>query len=235
MNWVNVFFILLIVIMVFDGIYRGFLHSALNLGSFFLSIITSYLLYPVVSAAVHFNDTLFKFLLYYTEGAEKITSFEDTSLLIDNISSGKLNSIISSSSLSEPFSTLIRQNVESKAFAADGLHTIGEYFNMTIVCAVLNILSFCAVFILARIVFTFVLGAVNHTVEFPELKQYDRTTGALFGATRGLLLCFLVVIIVPVVFLILPVDKISEYFSQSSIGMFFYQNNFFLHLIRGTV
>lgn len=235
MNWVNAFLILLIGITVFEGINRGFLRSALNLGAFFLSVITSYLLYPVLSTAVRASDSLFKFLLYYTEGAEKIASFENTTLLIDKLSPTQLDNIISTSNLSEPFSSLVRQNVESKAFAADGLSKIGDYFNMTIVCAVLNILSFLTVFILARVVYTFVLGAINYTVEFPELKQYDRTTGAFFGASRGILICFLFAAVVPVIFLIVPVDKVAEYFQDSSLGMFFYNNNFFLHLIHGTV
>ena len=239
MNLINAFFILIIVIVVFEGIYRGFLFTASDLGGFFLAIITSYLLYPVVSSAVKASDSLFKFLLYYTEGAEKIYNFEDTSLLVSEITPQKLDAVISSSvthsSLTEPFSTLIRQNVLSQAFAPDGLQKLGDYYNMTIVCAVLNILSFAAVFILARIVYTFVLGAINYSVQFPELKQYDRATGVLFGVTKGMLLCFLIVTIVPVIFLVVPVDRIVEYFNDSSIGMFFYQNNFFIHLIRGTI
>ena len=239
MNLINALFILLIVIVIFEGIYRGFLYTAADLGGFLLAIITSYLLYPVVSAAVKASDTLFKFLIYYTEGAEKIVDFEDTSLLVSTISPEKLDTVIASSvsqsSLTEPFSTLIRQNVLAQVFAPDGLDTLGKYYNMTIVCAVLNILSFAAVFMLARIVYTFVLGAINYSVQFPELKQYDRATGVLFGVTKGMLLCFLIVTIVPVIFLVVPVDRIAEYFHDSSIGMFFYQNNFFIHLIRGTI
>jgi uncharacterized membrane protein required for colicin V production len=235
MNWVNVFFILIIVITVLEGIHRGFLHSALNLGSFFLSIITAYLLYPVVSIAFKANRIIFNFLLYYTEGAEKIANFENSRLLIDNMTSSQVNTIISTSSVTEPFSTLIRQNVEAKAFVGDGLKTIGEYFNMTMVCAVLNILSFALIFLIARVIYVFVLGAVNYTVQFPELRQYDRLSGSLFGAVRGVLACFLIVMVVPAIMLFVPVDKVIEYFQSSSIGMFFYNHNFFLHLILGTV
>ena len=233
MNWIDVIFIALIIVMLFEGIYRGFLYSAINLGGFFLSAIFSYLIYPVVSASVKASDSVFNFLLYYTEGAEKIKYFEDASLLVNNISAEKLDSIVTTSSATEPFSTLIRHNLETKAFAADGLTMVGEYFNMTIVCAVLNILSFLAIFILARIICTFVLGAVDYTVRLPELKQYDRTFGALFGGLRGVIVCFLIVTIVPVIFLVIPVDKITEYFQSSSVGMFFYQNNFFIHFING--
>lgn len=235
MNWVSVILIIVIGIGLLEGIYRGFLHSAINLGAFFLSLLTSYFLYPVVSAAVKASKSIFEFLKYYTEGAEKIVSFKDSHLPIDSLSPERLNSIITASKMSEPFPTLIKQNVTGQAFAADGLTTIGEYYNMTIVCAVLNILSFLAVFLLARIVYTFVLGIINYTVQFPELKQYDRATGALFGVSRGVLACFLIVTIVPVIFLVIPVDQISEYFTNSDVGMFFYQNNFFLHMISGTI
>jgi uncharacterized membrane protein required for colicin V production len=235
MNLVSIMFIILIVVMLLEGIYRGFFHSALNLGAFFLSIITSYLLYPVVSAAVRASDSLFRFFFYYTEGSELIASFEDSKLMVAGMSNSTLTRIISESSVSEPFSSLIRQNVQSQAFASQGYATIGEYYNMTIVCAVLNILSFFAIFIIARIVFQFILGAVEYTVELPELKQYDRTMGGLFGLTRGMLFCLLAVSVIPAVLLFLPVPKVWEYFSSSSVGMFFLNNNFFLHLIRGTI
>ncbi len=235
MNWVNLFFILILAIAVLEGIHRGFLHSALSLGALFLSVITAYLLYPAVAIAFKANDTIFKFLLYYTEGAEKIASFENSRLLVEQLSSSELSTIISTSSVSEPFSTLIRQNVETRAFAADGLQTIGEYFNMTMVCTVLNVMSFVLIYVLARIVYAFVLGAVNYTIRFPELRQYDRTAGAVFGGLRGVFTCFLVVMVVPVVFLFVPVDKITDYFLNSSVAMFFLNNNFFLHMIRGFV
>jgi uncharacterized membrane protein required for colicin V production len=233
MNLVNLAFILLIIIAVLEGFYKGFLHSSLSLGAFFLSTLTSYIFYPAVSAAVKSSPSLFQFLLYYTEGAEKIKNFEDVSLAVSSLSPEKLDSIVATSSAAEPFQSLIRQNVESHAFASQGLTTIGEYFNMTIVCAVLNILSFLLVFLIARILFSFILGAMNYTMEFPELKRYDRTIGGLFGASRGLLMCFLIVMLVPIIFLVIPVDKITEYYQSSSLGMFFYQNNFFLQLIRG--
>lgn len=235
MNWINVFFILIIAIAVLEGFHRGFLHSALSLGSIFLSVITAYLLYPVVSVAFRDNRTIFNFLLYYTEGAEKIASFENSRLLVDRLSSSELHTIISTSSVSEPFATLIRQNAEAKVFASSGLLTIGEYFNMTMVSVVLNIFSFALVFLLARLVYMFVLGAVGYTVQFPELRQYDRVCGALFGSLRGIFTCFLVVMVVPAVMLFVPVDKVIEYFQSSSVGMFFYNHNFFLHLIRGFV
>lgn len=235
LNLLNLLFIAIIIITALEGIYRGFLHSSINLGTFFLSILTSYVFYPVVSAAVKASSTMFDFFLYNTEGAEKIANFQDANILVNNIAPDKLHSVISTANLTEPFTTLIKQNVENGAFASSGLKTLGDYFNMTIVCAVLNILSFIAVFIIARIIFTFVLGAVNYTVQFPQLKRYDRTIGAFFGASRGILFCFIIVTIVPIIFLIVPVDKITQYFQNSSIGMFFYQNNFFMHLIRGVI
>jgi uncharacterized membrane protein required for colicin V production len=235
MNWVNIFFILIIVIAVLEGLHRGFLHSALSLGTFFLSIITAYLLYPVVSSAFKANRTIFGFLLYYTEGAEKIANFENSRLLVDNLTPPQVDAIISTSNVTEPFATLIRQNTAAKAFVGSGMQTIGEYFNMTMVCVVLNILSFALVFLIARLVYVFVLGAIGYTVRFPELRQYDRLSGALFGGTRGVLACFLIVMLVPVAMLFVPVDKVIDYFMNSSVGMFFYNNNFFLHLIAGTV
>lgn len=235
MNLVTLFLLILICFTMLEGIYRGFLHSITNLGSFFLSVITSFLLSPIISSSVKANENIFKFMLYYTEGAEKISVFKDTNLPIANMTAEKLQSIINDSGVTEPFKTLIQQNVTSAAFASEGASTIGEYFNMTIVCAVLNILSFIVMFLIAYIVFSFVLGLVNYTIKFPELKQYDRFSGASFGIIRGVLICFLIITVVPVIFLLMPVDQISEYFFSSKMAVFFYDNNFFLHLIRGVI
>ena len=233
MNLVSLFLLILICFTMLEGIYRGFMHSIINLGAFFLSVITSHIFSPLISSAVRANERIFSFMLYYTEGAEKIAVFKDTSLPIATLSADKLQSIITQSNLTEPFGTLIHQNVTSSAFSSEGLTTIGQYYNMTIVCTVLNILSFLLMFLAAYIIYTFVLGMVNYTVKFPELRQYDRFSGASFGIIRGFMICFLIVMIVPVVFLLLPVDQISDYFYASKLGMFFYNNNFFLHLIRG--
>jgi uncharacterized membrane protein required for colicin V production len=235
MNLINILFIVLVAVTVLEGIYRGFFHSALNLGAFFLSGVTSFLLYPVVSSAVYRSESLFKFFYYYTEGSELITVFEDSKLAVAGMSLDKLNGIISNSTVTEPFASLIRQNVQTQAFASQGYLTVGEYYNMTIVCAVLNILSFFAIFLIARIIYQFILGAVEYTVEFPQLKRYDRTMGALFGLTRGVLFCFLVVTVIPVVLLIVPVPKVTEYFNASSFGTYLLQHDFFLHLIRGSI
>lgn len=235
MNLVTMALIILILILALEGIHRGFLRSALNLGAFFFSVITSYLFYPAVSSAIKANVSLFNYLTYYTEGAEKIASFESSQQLVSQLSTSQLNSIISSSDLSEPYTSLIRQNVEAKAFASSGLNTIGEYYNMTIVSAVVNILAFLAVFLIARLIFAFVLGAIDYTVEFPELRQYDRTTGALFGVLRGVMFCFLIMTIIPVVFLVVPVEKITDYYNASDLALFFSDNNIFLHFIRGVV
>jgi len=235
MNLINIMFIILVVVTMLEGIYRGFFHSALNLGAFFLSAVTSFLLYPVISNAIYKSDSLFKFFYYYTEGSELIASFEDSKLAVAGMGLDKLNSIITSSGVSEPFASLIRQNAQTQAFASQGYLTIGEYYNMTIVCAVLNIISFIAIFLIARVIYQFILGAVEYTVEFPELKSYDRTMGAVFGITRGVLFCFLVVTIIPVVLLIVPVPKITDYFNASSFGTYLLNHDFFLHFIRGSI
>lgn len=235
MNLINILFIILVAVTVLEGIYRGFFHSALNLGAFFLSVVTSFLLYPVVSNAVYRSESLFKFFYYYTEGSELIASFEDSKLAVAGMGLDKLNSIITDSGVSEPFASLIRQNAQTQAFAPQGYLNIGEYYNMTIVCAVLNIISFIAIFLIARVIYQFILGAVEYTVEFPELKRYDRTMGALFGITRGVLFCYFVVTVVPVLLLIVPVPKVADYFNASSFGTFLLQHNFFLHLIRGSI
>ena len=126
MNFVSVAYIVIIIVVTLEGVHRGFLRSALNLGAFFLSVISSYLFYPVMSLAVKNNESMFNYLFYYTEGAEKIANFENTRLLVDGLSQSKLNEVLSTSKMSEPFVTLIRQNVEAKAFANEGLATLGE-------------------------------------------------------------------------------------------------------------
>lgn len=235
MNLINLFFILIVVIVILEGFHRGFLHSALSLGSTFIALVTSYLFYPLMSASIKSNKTIYDYFIYYTEGAEKIASFENTKLLVEKISASQLNEVLSTSNMPQPFLAFIRQNVENKAFASHGATTLGEYFNLTLVSVVINLVAFLFVFLLVKLILSFILGATNYTFQFPALEQYNRSTGAVFGLIRAFLFCFLIATIIPVILLMMPVQQIAELYSGSNLAKFFSETNFFWHFIRAVV
>jgi len=235
MNLLDLFVVLIIVIALLEGFYRGFLCSVLSLSASFLSWLSAFIFYPALSHAVQGNVNIFNFLLYYTEGAEKIVDFEHTKLLVSQIEPAQLKTIIADANLPVPFGTLIQQNVVTNAFAHQGITTLGDYFNLTIVNVVVNILCFLMIYVIARLVFSFIINALNYTLKFPVLKQFDGVIGGGFGALRGVFTTFVVFIIVPVILVMQPIPQVTEYVNASFLGSFFYRNNFLLNFIRGVI
>ena len=80
MNILDWIVIIIIAFTTLTGIYRGFIHSALSLISFFISWLCSALFTPAVSRAFVKNDLIYSFIYNYTEGSERLTNFEYSKL-----------------------------------------------------------------------------------------------------------------------------------------------------------
>jgi hypothetical protein len=155
--------------------------------------------------------------------------------VVADIAPDQINQIITDSNLPAPFASLMRQNVLDQVFAGDGITTLGEYYNYTITNVCINILSFFIVFFLAKIVFTFVVNALNYTLEFPMLKKYDGLTGGVFGLLNGIFITYAVFTLTPLLLIVQPLQEIYDIVYDSLIAHIFYTSNFILNFIRGIV
>lgn len=233
MNLLDIVFFAALAAFILAGWYRGFLFTVISIGAYVVSGGLALLFMPLLAAAVRNTDSLYNMMLYYTEGAEKIANVELSRMQIASLSSEELNSIIAKSELPFPLDNLIKSNIATEAFSDMGISTLGDYFNQTIVCAIINILCFLVLFIGIRIILSFILNGIDYAAVLPQLRHSDGLIGAGFGLVRGMLALFLLMMAVPLVLTVLPFDFIRDTVESSFFGPFFYHLNFLLHLMPG--
>lgn len=235
MNFIDIAILLILAITVLGGYYRGFVSTVLNIGATLLSWAVSMITMPLFGNAIRGREKLFTMMLYYTEGSEYValTDVELTRRPISQISTETLRTVIQNADMPRPMGACITRNIATEAFAGDGITTLGDYFNQTIVCVVINILSVVFMFLILRLIFGFVIRGVEYgRGGYPVLQRGDGPIGAGLGLIHGVLLIFVLFLLVPILLTVLP--KLYEYLSASFFGEFFYRANPFISLIPGT-
>ena len=235
MNFIDIAILLILSITILGGLYRGFVNTALNVCATAVSILFGRILIPVVSGIVKGSADLFQTMLYYTEGSEyvAITDVELTRAPISAISSEQLHAVLQNADMPLPMDRCVLKNIASEAFSGSGVTTLGDYFNQTIVCVVINILALIILFTIFRLLLGFLIRGVEYgRGGFPVLTRGDGIIGAGGGLIHGVLMLFVIFLIVPVLLTVLP--KLYEFLSESFFGEFFYKANFLLAIIPST-
>ena len=114
-------------------IYRGFTHSLLSFASILLSITFALIFMPIAANAIKSSDKIMPMMLYYTEGSEFIKDSELAKRDVTSFSSTELESIIKNAGLPYPISKCVSKNIARESFAKQDIHTLGDYFNQTMV------------------------------------------------------------------------------------------------------
>ncbi len=234
MNIIDIVILGIILLYVLNGLHKGFLPSLLNLGGFFLSWIGAFLFYPLLSGAFVKSD-FFSSFRFYIEGAEKVNNFEMVNVPVSSLSKADIASIMDKAKLSSPYHNTILHNLENQAFAKDGLTTVGEYFDMTIYCVILNILAFLLIFFLLRMLFTLLTNAYSYSADLPMLQRFDSLSGGGVALIRGFFSMHVVFMIIPVLLILLPVTQISDLLNSSFMSSLFYSHSTILPFIIGRI
>lgn len=233
MNLIDLMLLIIIAVCVVFDMYRGFMVSAYRMGAFIISTLSGMILAPVLSW-IFGTQGILNTLIGYTEGSLKIAEIETANLPVSSLQSGQINDIVQSSSVVSPFNRLIVGNVNSQAFANQGLTTVGEYFDYTVAHATLHIICFIVVFLLVRIVLGILINSADGIYGFPVLKTHDTMLAGLCGLVRGICNCYVLFTLLPIVLSVLNITIITDYVSASFFGSFFYKTNIILALVGGT-
>ena len=150
-------------------------------------MVLSFLLKPLGASAIKHSDRIFNMMLYYTEGSEFIANPEYVRMEISSLSTAEINDIIASSNLPFPMGREIAKNIAREAFADQGIVTLGDYFNQTIVGVFINILMFLVCFLIIRTILSLVINGADYADPFPMLKSHDGIFGGALGLLRGML------------------------------------------------
>lgn len=234
MNLLDIVIIAVLLFFMLSGFYKGFLSTALATSAFIVSWLISLIFMPLAANSVKMNDDLYNMMLYYTEGSEFINDIELSRAQISSVSENQLSEILSQSDIPFPMGKRIPANIANERFADQGISTLGDYFNQTIVCVFINILVFLFIFIIIRAILALVINGVDYAWVFPKLQNGDAVLGGCMGLIRGIFAMFLGFMLLPIMLTVLgDFEVIRDFIDGSFFVPFFYHSNFLLSLIPG--
>jgi uncharacterized membrane protein required for colicin V production len=232
-NLLDIAVLALFAFFLLSGWYRGFMNTLFSLVAYTISCGVALLARPLLENAVKHSADLYSAVLYYAEGAELVGDVELSRTAISSLSSEQISGVMEKAQLPLPMGARITENIAREAFAKDGLTTLGDYFNQTIVSVFINILCVLLLFVAVRLLLAFVIHMIDYARNgYPVLHTTDGLLGGCFGLIRGFLAMYILFMLAPIALIVLP--SLIKYIDASYFGSFFYNSNFLLRLIPGT-
>lgn len=231
MNAVDYVVLGLMALSVLFGFYRGFISTVLNAGGGLVAFLLSFLVYPHVSSLIQGNQELMNSLLTYTDASTRLGDLELALTNVASLTAEKIAEIVAKVQLPAPLDTLLQVNLEQRVFS--GVTQVGDYVSQTILIACINIICFLLCFAGIYIVLSIVVNLLKAVFRFPLLKQLDWLAGGVFGFLRGVLICYALFALVPLVLTVVPVDFISTLIDESTLAPIFNNGNLILGIMNG--
>ena len=233
MNVIDYVIIGIVGVSLLFGIYRGFITSVLGLISVFIAMFAAYAIGPTVATAICKNETVVQTLIHYTDAASRLGDLNLSMQSVVGLDAATIADIVSRTDLPAPFDALLAGNLTQQVFAAIGSITVSEYINQTMITAIVSILSYIVVFIVAYVALSLVTGMLGYVFHFPSLKHLDALLGGLFGAIRGVFFVYVLFALVPIAMTILPFDGFGELIEASQLGSALYKSNIVTTVLQG--
>lgn len=234
MNIVDYVVLGLIGLSVLFGFYRGFISTVLNSGGCLISLILSFILYPKAAAMIQGNQELVRTLLHYTDASSRLGDLELALTNVGTLTSGKIAEVLAKVQLPPPLNTLLQVNLEQQVYGlSSGIDTVADYVSQTILTACINIICFLLCFAVIYIALALIVNLLKAIFRFPVLKQLDWLAGGIFGFLRGVLICYALFALVPLVQTMVPIDMITELIEQSILAPIFNNGNLILGIMNG--
>lgn len=227
--------LLILALSILAGYYRGIVFSTVNVMMTVVAFFLALACIPMPASAVKNQEGAYRMLLYYFEGYEYVcdTSVELVNVRAADVDGATLELVIDNADMPEPLDRAIVKNVRGGAYADEGIVTLGDYFNQTIVDVVLNILSLLVLFVVLRLLMGVALRTIDYGSEgLPVLQRFDPPISCGIGFLHGVLLTWLLFMLVPVCLIIVP--ELYRFIEESLLGEFFYRVNPFLRMIPTT-
>lgn len=233
MNIVDGILLFVLVISVVYGLYHGFIQSIASLAGLGISIFAGLLFGPRLAALLSGNQQIRDVLTNYSDAVVRVGDYELASSPVSQVSGNLLETVLNSVSFPEPIENLLRDNIITQAFSRGGLATVNDYVSNTLIQTVISVLSFLACCLIAYLVWSFIVSIIRHVFEFPILRQLDWLAGGLFGLARGAAVCYLLVLLIPLIQAVIPDERIVTFMQESQIADLFRNDGFFSRIIKG--
>lgn len=233
MNIVDLILLGILAISVIYGLYHGFIQSVASLLGLGVSVLGGLMLGPKLTALLEGNQQIRAVLANYSDAVVRVGDYELATSPVSRVSGNLLQTVLDSVAFPPAIENLLKDNILTNAFAGSGLNTVNEYVSNTLIHSVLSVLSFLVCCLLVYVAWLFIVALIRNVFEFPILKQLDGLAGGAFGLARGALICYLLVLLLPLVQVVVPGERFTELMGTSQVAAFFSGDGLFVRIIRG--
>ena len=231
MNLVDYVVIGLIAVSLLFGLYRGFLSSVLNTAATLASFGLSFVLYPRLAELIQSNAELKNTFLTYTDAFSRIGDQTLAYTNVADLTGETISDIVARIQLPTPLDSLVQKALEGQIY--NGISTVNDYVSQTILTACINIVCYIVCFVVLALAFAVIVNLLKTVFRFPVLKQLDALAGGVFGILRGVLICFVLFTVAPLVLTVVPVDAVSDLINESTLAPFFTNGTLVTAIMNG--
>ena len=209
------------------GLYRGFIQSVLNLAGGLAAFAGSFWLFPKLADVLSTNTEITRIISTYTDSGTLLGDLDLSSLSVSALSQDSIASIVERANLPSPVDTLLEHNLAQQVFSPLGnlATNVGDYVNQTILSVSINVLCFLLCFVICFVVMTILVNVLRAVFRFPVLKHLDWLAGGVFGLLIGVLLCFVIFTVLPLMESVVPLPEFRELVDQSALAQVFENGN----------
>jgi len=216
------------------GLYRGFIQSVLNLGSGLIAFIASFSLYPKLADVVSGNPEIIRFISTYTDSESLLGDLDLSSQAVAGLNPAGIASVVEKADLPVPIGTLLKHNLTGQVFSplGDLATNVGDYVNQTVVSVSINVICFLLCFVLCFVALLIITNLIRAVFRFPVLKHLDMLAGGVFGLLLGVLICFAVFTLLPLLESVVPIPGFWETVEQSTLAGYFSNGSLIISIMN---
>ena len=204
MGWIiDLAIILIIALSTFLAYRKGLISLAVKLCIFIIAIVVTLVLYKPVSNLVI-----------------NVTAIDES---IENSIMAKANDIIEEDKENDDITNKVVENVKNEMLpeTARGL-----------AINIVNIGVMLLLYITIRIALRFVKALTELIAKLPIIKQVDKIGGSIYGAFRGILLVYVILLILSIIVNSNPKNEMYKEVEKSFLGKVMYENNILSTFIK---
>jgi len=199
----DLFVMAVVVIFIFIGYKTGFMKAFINIVSYILSIVLSFLCYPIVSGWLQ-KTPLYTYLIKSINENYISGNIAQTNEGAWGVISGYFGNEISAAATN----------------VSEGIAVM-----------IINIIAFILVVILFKIAIRLIGNTLNIFTKLPVIKQFNRLGGAVLGGGAGILVIYIIFALIVIAAPFESGSKIMTEIDRSTFADELYENNFVLNFM----
>lgn len=224
MNYIDLIVIIVMGLSVMLAARKGLILAVFDLLSWVVALILTYMLYPIVSRML-LNTPI------YTSIRDGISSRLNLTEGVQDLTIWAQNEIITSLPIPEFLQELMLQHNNPAIYQMLNVSSLEEFISSYVANIAINIMSCIIVLILVLIGLRFIAGTLNIISKLPIINSMNKLGGAAVGVLKGTIAIWIMFLGMSLMALHENHYNILLEVEESSIGLWFYQNNVILNFM----